>query len=141
MLNKYLLLGSVVLLVAILFVSMFLWKAVTEKPTYTAVLLKTGDLYFGTLQRFPSFGLAHPYLLQINKDDVQNPVSVRSFKSAVWGPEDFMTINRNEVVWTASVRSDSNLARFLDASPNLPDIAPSAQSETSQATSSTAEPK
>ena len=141
MLNKYLLFGSIVLLVAILFVSIFLWKAITEKPTYTAVLLKTGDLYFGTLQRFPSFGLAHPYLLQINQGDAQNPVSVRSFKSAIWSPEDFMTINRDEVVWTARVRADSNLVKFLDASPNLPDILPPVQPEVPQATSSTAEPK
>ncbi|MEK7089669.1 MAG: hypothetical protein AAB920_02510 [Patescibacteria group bacterium] len=141
MLNKYLLLGSVALLVAIFFISMFLWMVVMEKPTYTAVLLKTGDLYFGTLQRFPSFGLQHPYILQINKDNLQNPVSVQSFKSAIWGPEDFININRNEVVWTAGVRSDSNLAKYLDVSKNLPDVPPVAQPTAPQATSSLVAPK
>lgn len=131
MLNKYLLVGSILLVVAILFVSMFLWKTFTEKQGYTAVLLKTGDLYFGHLVQFPHFGLRQPYLLQVNRDNPQNPGGLQRFKNAIWGPEDFMTINRDEVVWTANVRADSNLTTLLDTNPDLLSGAPAQTSPAS----------
>lgn len=118
-LHKYFIVGLVVLIAAILVGVFFWWNGASGKSAYTAVFLKTGDLYFGKLQRFPSYGLKQPYLLQINKDNPQNPVSLQSFKNVIWGPEDFININREEVVWTANIRSDSNLAKILDTNPDL----------------------
>lgn len=143
-LHKYFVVGLVVLIAAIFVGAFFWWNGTGGKSAYTAVFLKTGDLYFGKLQRFPSYGLKQPYLLQINKDNPQNPVSLQSFKNVIWGPEDFININREEVVWTASIRSDSNLAKILDTNPDLSasqQQVPPPQVTQPAATSAPAQPK
>ena len=117
--HKNLIIGAIALLAVLVIGGFFVWGAFMEKPEYTAVYLRTGDLYFGELVRFPHYGLKQPYLLQFNKDNQQNPFSLQSFKDAIWGPEDFISLNRDEVVWTASLRSDSNLAKLFASNPNL----------------------
>ena len=117
--HKNLIIGASALLVVLVIAGFFVWKAFMEKPEYTAVYLRTGDLYFGELVRFPHYGLKQPYLLQFNKDNQQNPFGLQSFKDAIWGPEDFISLNRDEVVWTANLRSDSNLAKLFASNPNL----------------------
>jgi len=81
--------------------------------------LKTGDLYFGELTTFPSFGLKHPYLFTVNQQSKDNPVNVQKFSKIFWGPEDFIKINRDEVVWTANLRSDSDLVKLVQTNPDL----------------------
>ncbi len=117
--HKNLIIGASALLAVLVIGGFFVWKAFIEKPEYTAVYLRTGDLYFGELVRFPHYGLKHPYLLQFNKDNQQNPFGLQSFKDAIWGPEDFISLNQDEVVWTAHLRSDSNLAKLFATNPNL----------------------
>ncbi len=115
--NKTLLTVIVVLVIAILgFAS---WKVFFEKDSWSAVYLKTGDLYFGKLQTFPSYGLSQVYLFQVNKENTQNPLSVQRFKNVFWGPEDFLSLNREEVVWTAKLRSESELVKLVEANPDL----------------------
>lgn len=115
--NKVLLIVIIVLLV--LLAGFVIVKELIGKPTYTAVYLKTGDLYFGKLVRFPYFGLKEPYLLQVNQADQKNPVSVQRFKNVFWGPSDFMKINRSEVVWSTTLRDDSELAKVFTQNPDL----------------------
>lgn len=115
--NKVLLVVVIILLVVL--TGFVVWKEVAGKPTYTAVYLKTGDLYFGKLVRFPYFGLKQPYLLQINQTNQQNPLSVQRFKNVFWGPEDYLRINRDEVVWYTTLRDDSDLSKVFTANPDL----------------------
>jgi hypothetical protein len=115
--NKILLVVIIVLLVAL--VGIVAWKMWGGTPSYYAVYLKTGDLYFGQLSRFPSFGLSHIYLLQVNSQNQQNPVNVQKFSNVFWGPEDFIKINREEVVWYSKLRNDSQLVRLIESNPEL----------------------
>jgi len=115
--NKILLVIVIVLLLAL--VGIVAWKTWGGSPSYYAVYLKTGDLYFGQLSRFPSFGLSHVYLLQVNSQNQQNPVNVQKFSNIFWGPEDFIKINREEVVWYSKLRSDSQLVRLIESNPDL----------------------
>ena len=115
--NKVLLIVIIILLV--LLAGFVIIKEVIGKPTYTAVYLKTGDLYFGKLVRFPYFGLKEPYLLQVNQANQQNPLSVQRFKNVFWGPSDVLKINRSEVVWYTTLRDDSDLAKVFVQNPDL----------------------
>jgi hypothetical protein len=115
--NKILLIVVIVLLV--LLTGFVIVRELVGKPTYTAVYLKTGDLYFGKLVRFPYFGLKQPYLLQVNQTNQQNPLSVQRFKNVFWGPSDILKINRSEVVWYTTLRDDSDLAKVFTENPDL----------------------
>ena len=109
--NKLLLGFVIVLVVALL--ALLVGREWFGTPSYYAVYLTTGDLYFGELTRFPQFGLKNVYLLQVNRDNAQNPVSVQRFAEIFWGPEDFLKINRDEIVWTTRLDKNSQLGAFM----------------------------
>ncbi len=115
--NKILLTLVIVLLIVL--AGVIVWQTWLGSVSYYAVYLKTGDLYFGQLSRFPSFGLSHVYLLQVNAQNQQNPVNVQKFSNVFWGPEDFIKINRDEVAWYTKLKSDSQLVRLIETNPDL----------------------
>ncbi len=115
--NKILLTLVIVLLIVL--AGAIVWQTWFGSISYYAVYLKTGDLYFGQLSRFPSFGLSHVYLLQVNAQNQQNPVNVQKFSNVFWGPEDFIKINRDEVAWYTKLKSDSQLVRLIETNPDL----------------------
>jgi hypothetical protein len=115
--NKILLAVVIVLLVAL--AAVLAWQFWFKTPTYYAVYLRTGDLYFGELTTFPYFGLKHVYMIQVNAQDKTNPVSLQKFTNIFWGPTDFMRINRNEVVWYTQLSPQSQLAQLIANNPNL----------------------
>ncbi|MCX6788958.1 MAG: hypothetical protein WCO21_01015 [bacterium] len=136
--NKYLLIGIGLVLLAGVFggVSYFMGGRSSDDvkmSEFTAVFLKTGDLYFGKVSNSPNFGLKQPYVLQINNTSKENPVSVQRFNKVFWGPEDFISINRDEVVWTTRLRADSKLVETFISNPDLTPPAESAQNGASQA--------
>ncbi len=116
-LNKILLAVVIVLLVVL--IGVVGWKYFGEKPEYYAVYLRTGDLYFGELSTFPSFSLKHVYMLQVNAQNQQNPVSIQKFTNVFWGPEDYINLNEDEVVWYTRLASDSQLVQLITTNPSL----------------------
>lgn len=115
--NKVLL--GVVIVLAVILVTLVIWQGFfTSSPIY-AVYLKTGDLYFGKLVRFPSFGLRDVYTLSVNQQDQQNPIRVQKFSNVFWGPGDFLKINRDEVVWMNKLSQESQLVQLVRTNPNL----------------------
>ncbi len=121
--NKILLAVVIVLIVAL--AAVVAWQFWFKTPTYYAVYLKTGDLYFGELTTFPYFGLTHVYMVQVNAQDKTNPVSVQKFTNIFWGPTDSLRINRDEVVWYTPLSSQSQLAQLIAKNPDLaPSTAP-----------------
>lgn len=127
------LLLGVVIVVIVAVVGLVAWDQFGMRDRYTAVYLRTGDLYFGKLVRFPHFGLRQPYLVQITKDGQPN---LQRFKNVFWSPEDELKINRDEVVWYTNLSRDSQLVKLFTENPNLT-MAP--QQET--ASSSVVQPK
>lgn len=122
--NKALVWVVVVLAVALIGVVAWQFWGV-EAPLY-AVYLRSGDLYFGELVRVPSFGLKKVYLLQVNAGNAENPVSVQKFTNVFWSPEDFIKINRDEVVWMTRVSDQSQLVQVIRANPDLVPSTPQA---------------
>lgn len=117
LLNKVLVIIVVVLVVVL--GGILSWREFAGEPSFYAVYLRTGDLYFGRLTRFPSFGLKQVYLLQVNQTNKENPLSIQRFRDVFWGPEDEVTINRDDVVWFTKLRSDSQLAELIKKNPAL----------------------
>ena len=114
--NKVLSIIVIVLLAAL--VGIVVWQ-VFFGSSYAAVYLKTGDLYFGKLVQLPSFGLKNVYMIQANPQNTQTPLSIQKFTNVFWGPQDYLKINRSEVVWTTNLRADSQLLKVFKENPNL----------------------
>lgn len=114
--NK-ILIGIVILLGAVL-VGLLGFQILYGESTYSAVYLRTGDLYYGKLVRYPYFGLKNVYLLQATQDPA-NPLRIQKFSDIFWGPEDYIKLNRDEVVWHTRLRSDSQLTQLLKTNPAL----------------------
>jgi len=124
--NNKILVGVVVVL-AVALIAVTAWQMWGGSGTFYAVYLRTGDLYFGELVRVPYFGLKKVYLLQVNAGNAENPVSVQKFTNVFWGPEDFIKINRDDVMWMTRLSETSQLSQVIKANPNLtPPPAPSA---------------
>jgi hypothetical protein len=87
-------------------------------PSYYAVYLRTGELYFGKLSLFPSFKLTNVYLLQVNAQNSENPVSIQKFSNVFWGPENYIKINKDEVVWYTKISPQSQLINFFEGKMN-----------------------
>lgn len=132
--NKILLIVVIVLVVVL--AAVIAWQTWGSTPSYYAVYLRTGDLYFGQLSRFPSFSLSHVYLLQVNAQNQQNPVNVQKFSNVFWGPEDNIKINRDDVVWYTKLSSESQLVKLIQTNPDLTPPA-GAQSQNAPAPTST----
>lgn len=108
----------VVIILAIILIALVLWQVLFASSSYYAVFLRTGDLYFGQLTKFPSFGLTNVYTIQVTQDP-QNPLSVQKFSNLFWGPEDYLKINRDEVVWYTELSPTSQLNQLFTTNPNL----------------------
>ncbi len=115
--NKALL--GIVIVLAVVLIALVVWQSFFTSSLMYAVYLKTGDLYFGKLVNFPSFGLSDVYTISVNQQDTKNPISVQKFSNVFWGPGDFLKINKDEVVWTTELSPESQLLQLVKANPNL----------------------
>lgn len=114
--NKVLV-GIVVVLSMVLIVLVAL-QFLFMKDGYYAVYLRTGDIYFGKIVKFPYFGLKNVYTIQMTQDP-SNPLRIQKFTDVFWGPEDYLKLNRDEVVWYTQLKSDGQLYQLLKTNPNL----------------------
>lgn len=104
----------IVIVILAVGVGVALWLLVGGKgAVYHAVYLRTGDMYFGRLTRFPYFGLTNVNVLQVNQGDTENPLVIQKFTNVFWGPQDFLKINRDQVVWVTKLEPQSQLAQLL----------------------------
>ncbi len=115
--NKVLL--AVVIILILVVAALVVWQVGFKSAAYSAVFLRSGDLYFGELMRFPSFGLKNVYTLSVNPQDAQNPISIQRFKNVFWGPQDWLKINRDEVVWITKLDPAGQLAQLIKTNPDL----------------------
>ncbi|MDP2704730.1 MAG: hypothetical protein Q8P01_06050 [bacterium] len=112
-------LGVIVIVLVILLVGVFAWRWFQGRNTYYAVFLRTGDLYFGKLTRFPSYNLKNVYFIQANPEGSANPLSIQKFSNVFWRPEDKLSIPKDAIAWIAKIDKTSELAELLRTNPNL----------------------
>jgi len=81
-------------------------------PSYYAVYLNTGDLYFGKLTRVPSLQLHEVWYLQ--KDAQGKSLSLAEFSKVVWGPEGALKINSDQVIWMSKIADTSEVVTLME---------------------------
>jgi len=109
---KIALIVAIILLSALVYISFI--NKVDKKPTYHAVSLRTGDMYFGKLSRFPKLTLSDVWFLQVStQEDQKAGFNLVKFTNTVFGPKDKMEINKENVVWISKLRDDSQVVSFI----------------------------
>ena len=112
-------LGIIVIVLVVLLVGVFTWRWFEGRNAYYAVFLRTGDLYFGKLTRFPSLSLKNVYFIQANPEGSESPLSIQKFSNVFWRPEDKLSIPKDAVAWIAKIDKASELAELLRTNPSL----------------------
>ena len=108
---------AIILLSVLVYVS-FLNK-IDKQLTYHAVFLRSGDMYFGKLSRFPKLTLSDVWYLQVNtQENQQTGFNLAKFTNMVFGPKDKMEINKENVVWISKLTDDSQVVSFILQSKN-----------------------
>lgn len=119
-----------------------LWQTHLMPPErYHAVLLTSGDLYFGKLHRFPTLSLTDVYFLERNPGDPQAPFRLTRLTDAVWGPGDRLELNRESVIWVNRLPDESPVARAIEAARLGRVPQPATEPTTSTPSGSSPEPR
>jgi len=109
---------AIILLCTLIYMSYENKVSRIENPYY-AVFLRSGDMYFGKLSRFPKLTLSDVWYLQVNtQENQQTGFNLAKFTNMVFGPKDKMEINKENVVWISKLRDDSQVVSFILQSKN-----------------------
>ena len=99
--------------VVLLLAGAYIWR-ITPRP-YSAVILVSGDVYFGQLSYFPRLSLSNSYTLQTVADP-SNPEQVTSqivpLDLLVWSPNKLF-LNRSQVASISRVGEDSQVMQLI----------------------------
>ncbi len=81
-----------------------------------AVFLTNGQVYFGTIDRMDrgAIHLSGIYYIQRNEQDkTQNDISLTKLGNELHGPEDWMDINRAQVLFIEQLKTDGRVAKAI----------------------------
>lgn len=77
---------------------------------YTAVYMTSGDIYFGKLHWFPKPYLTDAlYVTRSTGQNGQTQLGLAAFTSSFWSPVGDIYFNPSQVLFTASLRNDSQI--------------------------------
>ena len=115
-LNKVLLVGVILLLIVL---AVVLWKPSVFnvfKPSYYAVYLTSGDLYFGKTSCFNHEVLTDVRMIQKEQTDekTQPQLNLVKFKDAFWGPSDELRLNEKNILWTVKLSEESQVVKLIN---------------------------
>lgn len=113
---KLALIVAIILLTVLVYIS-FINKVGSIKNPYYAVYLQTGDMYFGKLSRFPKLTLTDIWFLQVSTQEDQTGFNLAKFSNVIFGPEDKMEINKENIVWISKLRDESDVVKYIQAAP------------------------
>jgi hypothetical protein len=108
---------AIILLMVLVYIS-FGNKVNTIKNPYSAVFLRTGDMYFGKLSRFPKLTLSDVWFLQVSNQEDQAGFNLAKFSNAMFGPQDKMELSKENIVWISKLADDSQVVSFILQSKN-----------------------
>jgi hypothetical protein len=111
-LNKFLLV--VVILLAIV-LGVILWMPSIFRPSYYAVYLTSGDLYFGKMTWCNSHVLTDVRIIQQQKNEKDEEVLnlVDFSKGVVWGPAGDLRLNEKNILWTSKLTDESQVVKLI----------------------------
>jgi len=92
-----------------------------EVSDISAVYLSTGDIYFGQLTWFPWPRLKSVWYLDRSVDPKTNEprINLSPLRGTFWGPVDELRLNSKEIVFTARLRSDSQVVSAMQNPASL----------------------
>jgi hypothetical protein len=103
-------------------------KTVSEESRYTAVFLTSGQVYFGWMSEEGSMVvLSNVYYVSTAKDAEKTPaesLSLIHLGNEVYGPTDEMRINPEHILFTETLRSDSQVVKAMTAGGTAADQNP-----------------
>ena len=109
----------IVLAFLVFFIFNLLSEPIEENSPYSAVYLKTGDIYFGELSWFPRLKLKNPWFLQKTTDENNQPqIGVAPLAGAFWGPQNEIYLNQDEIIFWTRLRNNSQVIPFLSGGNN-----------------------
>ena len=120
MFSKKIIIGLVILVVILIgagiWVGVYLASARSSAASpYSAVIMSSGDMYFGKLSWFPSPHMTNVVLLQRTVDDKnQTQLSLLPYPKVVWGPVDYISLNAKNIISWSSIRSDSQMVKAIE---------------------------
>lgn len=123
--SKKLLVSLIVVVVVLIMVGVWVAVQITKPDSekasaYSAVYMTSGDVYFGKMHWFPWPHLSNVWLIQRSVDQQnQQQLGLTPFTNAFWGPTNEVYLNPHQIVFWASVRKDSQLAKGLDNPQSL----------------------
>jgi len=106
------------IIIAVLVIGVVIGRAAFSSPSYYAVYLDTGDLYFGRISHTPKFTLSDAWYLQ--RDPTKQSISINSFAKTSWSPEGTLKINDDKIVWIAKVSKDSPIMSIINGGGAAP---------------------
>jgi hypothetical protein len=101
---------TALIVIVLCLVALLIWYPFEKEPTYDAVYMKSGDIYFGTLSTFPSWKLTNVWYLDRTQDGI---VTVQDFSKVVWQPQGAMRIQPEAVLWVAPLSSESPVINIM----------------------------
>lgn len=121
----------VLVIVLVLGAAIALWKNMAgdggvKKDQYQAIFLTNGQVYFGKLGNINDkyVELTDIFYLQVQQsvqpaDKNKDPqVSLAKLGSELHGPEDKMSINREQVLFWENLKNDSNVVKVITEAKN-----------------------
>lgn len=108
---RLLIFGIIILLVVAL-----AWWLSSGKDVWRAVFLTNNQVYFGHLDKKPFSSylkLTDVYYLQLNQTE-GSAVNIVKLGSEMHGPEDVMTINKEQVLFYEELRPDSAIVKTIE---------------------------
>ncbi|MFA5459802.1 MAG: hypothetical protein WC283_00465 [Candidatus Paceibacterota bacterium] len=120
---------AIILLVVLVYLS-FIDKAKAIKNPYYAVYLRTGDMYFGKISKFPKFTLSDVWFLQANLNE-QGGFNLTEFDKAIFGPSDEIEINKDDIVWISKLRDESEVVKYIQG--DITGVTPQVETPQTQA--------
>ena len=105
-LNKIFIILAVILIVVLIVV--IYWQKFGFEKSYSVVYLSDGNIYFGKISSFPKFHLTDVWFVRgISGED--NNLDIARFDGALWGPEDKIYINPEQIIWKSKLGKNSEL--------------------------------
>lgn len=86
------------------------WALGIFAPSYYAVYMTTGDLYFGNKSLF-SDTLRNVWYIQ--RDAQNQSLNLNDFSKVVWGPSGDLIVNEDQVVWMTKLSKESPVISVL----------------------------
>lgn len=116
--NKFFIVITIVLVLITIGLAVYMFISQNKKTDiYSAVYLESGDIYFGKLHTFPKTYLTDIYLLQKNnapQTSGTTPYILSKFADSMWGPTDYLALNRDKIIWIGKLKNDSTVVKAIN---------------------------